>query len=321
MATEQDYIVLPVSALKDQVTTVFDALKADKVVYVSNRGRIAAAFRPYTFVPEGVAALHVNPNLNLPFTVSARDMGRGVPSKQVSEAAAGLPSIVEKDRNIYGMLTPASAPRPRTIPDPNEVGAKAEAILAYQQRNPSSPIEDVLAFADEGAVPHKEALGAPSWPLGDPESGIAQLESDDAVDNDLDDWRKQGSDVEDIVKNVFAHLLGTVAAIAHGTPTPVPNLGIDSARLVAPSARIKVLSGERQEAAGDTVVARTDYVTALVTEGHPNVGVMWRLGNLARTEGHTAEAARWFRLSLACDAVAETAELVNQDACQSGYFH
>ena len=50
MATEQDYIVLPVSALKDQVTAVFDALKADKTVYVSNHGRIAAAFRPHAFV-------------------------------------------------------------------------------------------------------------------------------------------------------------------------------------------------------------------------------------------------------------------------------
>jgi antitoxin (DNA-binding transcriptional repressor) of toxin-antitoxin stability system len=51
MAVEQGYTVLPVSALKTQAKVVFEALKKGQTVFVANRGRVVAAFRPYTSVP------------------------------------------------------------------------------------------------------------------------------------------------------------------------------------------------------------------------------------------------------------------------------
>lgn len=309
MATELGYIVLPVSALKEQVTTVFDTLQDDKIVYVSYRGRIVAAFRPYTFIPEGVLALHVSPILNFAYKVTARGIGRGVPSQAVKDAADGLPWIVEKDGHIYGMLTPATAPRPSIIPDPAVVGYKAEAILDYQRRNPTASIDDLMAFEDKLNVPIGKDAIHQSWPMGKPTSSTAPLERSDAVSHELSDWRQSGSGVEDIVERLFSFLDQKITAFAAGTPMQRHNAAsarlsvFDSERPEAASARLSVFYGERSEAAGRQVEARELYVSALIADVHPHVGVMWRLGNLARSVGRRAEAARWFRLSLACDTV------------------
>ena len=47
--------------------------------------------------------------------------------------------------------------------------------------------------------------------------------------------------------------------------------------------------GERFETSGDVVDARTTYVAALFAPPSPSVGAMWRLGDLARREGHPVE--------------------------------
>src|SRR6201999_432939 len=160
--------------------------------------------------------------------------------------------------------------------------------------------------------------GAPplTWALA------AELENADAVHADIKGWREQGSDIEDIVESVFDVLGKTIAVAAEddGTSAPMlPNLsnlrphvastaairGLDDylGGFTPPATRAGVLHGERLEATGQPAVARANYVWALTTEPLPNVGVMWRLGNLARHAGHRAEAALWFRLSLAYDAI------------------
>jgi hypothetical protein len=326
MAIEPGYTVLPVSALKEQATVVFDALKKGKTVYVSKHGRIGAAFRPYTFVPAGVAALHASPYLNLS-TLTARDMGRGVPSMAVTEAAQGLPSIVEKESRIYGLLTPAGAPKPRTIPDHEVIGAKAEAVNNYQNEHPEATIGQIMAFSNSLDAPYEDVASQRDWPLRGQVAAV-QLDSDDtAVHHDIQQWRDEGSEIEDVVEKVFASLDEAIPAVAAGRgisvqfPT-VPDLVIDALNISAsPATRETVLGGEQFEAAGHTVLARTSYLVALTADEHPSVGVMWRLGNLARSAGHPAEAARWFRLSLTYDALEQNRfrdEDMSLEAFQSG---
>jgi hypothetical protein len=321
MATEPGYTVLPLSALKKLHKVLFEALKAEKTVYVSKHGRIVAAFRPYTYVPEGVAAVYASPNLDLP-TITARDIQRTSLSKPIAAAAAWLPAVVEKDSRIYGMLTPATAPRPDTAPDPDTVGAKAEAILDYQQRNPTASIDEIMAFADSLDPVQEEQTPPRMWPLA------AEFENADAVYADIKGWREQGSDIEDVVEGLFDVLgkgieaageddeisVQIVPDLAHLTPSHVAgtyivcDLADYDGGFMPPSIRAFVLQTEQLEAAGERLDARARYVCALTNESLPNVGVMWRLGNLARHAGHPAEAARWFRFSLAYNAISDALE-------------
>lgn len=308
MPTEPGYTVLPVSALKEQATVVFDALKDGKTVYVSKHGRIGAAFRPYRFVPAGVAALRSSPFLNL-HTLTARAMGRGVPSTAITAAAHGIPSLVEKESHIYGILTPAVTPRLATVPDPEVIGAKAEAVNNYQKENPEATIEQIVAFSNSLDHDDEDAAVKRDWPLRGP-AVVDQFDSDNtAVYDDIQHWRDEGSEIEDIVEQVLASLAEAIPAAAAGTGVSVqfpavPEMVIDALNIDASRAtRETVLGGEQFEAAGDPVLARTSYLVALIADEHPSVGVMWRLGNLARSAGRPAEAARWFRLSLTFDAL------------------
>ena len=154
-----------------------------------------------------------------------------------------------------------------------------------------------IAFADRQGFAHEQESESAPWPFADPQSGVAQFDDDDeALTSDLADWRARGSDVEDFVEAALDRLV---------TLSPV---GLED----GPSGhtRIDVLLGEREEAAGNLVAARARYVAGLIADGHPNVAVMWRLGNLARAVEHQAEAARWFRLSLAYDHLSVTRPII-----------
>ena len=310
MATESGYTVMPLSALKKLHKELFEALRADKTVYVSKHGRIVAAFRPYGYVPESVAAVYASPNLELP-TITARDIQRTSLSKPVAEAEAGLPAVIEKDSRIYGMLTPAGTPPPAAVPDRDTVGAKASAMQDFQQHNPDASIEEVMAFADSIDADPAEQTAATTWPI------TADFVTSDGVAYDIKGWRDKGSDVEDEVEGILAALeqgIKTAARRTNGVSLPsVPKLRKPKARSVtgnaaAASSRSVVRTAEQLEAAGEPVDARARYVEALTADPLPNVGVMWRLGNLARSTGHFSEAARWFQYSLAYDALAGGAQ-------------
>lgn len=337
MATEPGYTVLPLSALKNHVTDLFEALKAGTTVYISKHGRITAAFRPHMFVPESVAAVYTSPHLDLP-TITAREIGRQSLSQVIAEAAAGLPAVAIKDSRIYGMLTPATAPHPDTVPNPTAVGAKADALLDYQENNPDASIDDIMAFSNSLDPVQEEQVTPRTWPLA------AEFDDPAAVHDDIEGWRKQGSDIEDVVEELI-EALGQGIAAARENYIPATSIvpgRVDLARThytttavldelasyrggyTPSSIRIFIQHAEQLEAAGDPVDARTGYVRALATElaiePLPNVGVMWRLGNLARHAHRPAEAALWFRFSLAYDAISDTLEHPTSNESILGVF-
>ena len=90
-------MVLPVSLLKPRASEVFDALEAGRVVYVSNRGEVEAAFIPSEAIPKGIAAAYTSPGAVHFSELTARDLGRFGASRAVDEATAGLPSLMTKN--------------------------------------------------------------------------------------------------------------------------------------------------------------------------------------------------------------------------------
>jgi len=300
------HLVLPVSSLKNESRRVFDALTAGKTVYVSKHGKIRAAFRPYEAIPEGVAAAYASPgapSLHMP-EVTARDLGQSVPSKAVSDAAEGLPSLITKDRRLYGMLTAASAPRIDTAPDREQAAARAEAVRVYLEQNPDATTDDVMEFTasqwpDSGqgpdAHPLREAM--PEW---DTPSGT------DDDDIDLDPWRALQSPVEDAIERILLNVRG-----GHMHGTPLMKAIADQVRAVGLPEEVKTVlerthasevatlrEGERSEAADEVVQARTSYFAALCADERPSAAAMWRLADLSRNHGHPHEASAWYQLAM-----------------------
>ncbi len=304
MSDGVQHIVLPVSALKANATTIFDTLAAGRTVYVSKRGEVVAAFRPFEAVPEGIAAAYASP---LPaIELTARQLGREVPSAEVTEAAEGLPSLVTKNGRIYGVLTPAIAPRPATVPDRDVAGARAEAVRGFQEEHPDASLDDVVEFITNWrAEPGVEADTATKTPRTAPTLPLVQ--SDRAVSEELDSWRKRGSPVEGLVEA----LLNSVTALLQ----PGSDRLVAAAAVVAPAVfnvvyiatrgnpTAMLRRGERSETTGDIVEARTSYVAAVFVPESPSVGAMWRLGDLARRQGNPAEASAWYHLALGWDDI------------------
>lgn len=308
MAQQPGYTVLPVSALQDQASTVFEALDDGRTVYVSNRGKVVAAFRPYVSVPAAVAALYTSPNLDQP-AVTSRDLRRGVKSSVVAEAAAGLPSLLFKDGRIHGVLTAASTPEPTEIPNPDAVGAKAEVMRQYREEHPDATIDEVLAYSDSLDTEIADAV-VPDWEF-ESDTLLERLLGDTAaVRDDLEAWRDQGSDVEDVAEWL---LLDAAKAIPSYTD---PAKLLDAVRVppavlasygtaLEPQGRVGLIGGEQFEAAGDVVLARRRYVAELTDGTVPNVGAMWLLGSLARHQGRPAEARHWYVLSFVVDRLGQ----------------
>ncbi len=317
MATT-DHIVLPVSALKPEATRVFDALAAGRTVYVSKHGNIVAAFRPFDDLPESVPAAYATPGA-ITSEITARDLQQAVPSKAVADAVDGLPSLVTKNHEIYGVLTAASTPLPTVIPDLNAAAARAEAVRRFIAEHPGASVDDIAAMrsAWEENAAGTAAVSAPA----SVEEPVADWSVTEALD-DLDTWSEQGSKIESFVRQ-FLELMGRVLQVPKTTPAPSAFSAVSalSARAAVcndvyqwrsdvlgtfddPSERViaaRPLGGMREGAriAGNNpVLARQYYVQAVVADPTLNTGAMWSLGDLARCHGNVAEARAWYGMAM-----------------------
>lgn len=320
------HTVLPLSAVKSHVTTLFESLKDGNTVYVSKRGRIVAAFWPLAFVPETVRSAYSSPDADLP-TLTATEIGRNGPSDAIAKAERGLPTVVGRDGRIYGILTRATAPKPATVPDPAIVGAKSDALLDFHRNNPDATIDAIMAFSDDLDADQQHAGGTFELDLVP-----ANIISDAAVAADIGKWISEGSEVEDVVKTAFRLLKATITiattrdgvkkttmdlttlkrvVLADPAPTPVaqgylcitPRARVLSAEKLVAEGKKAAARGQEQEAARNLTAARAVLVDALTDRPLPDPGVMWHLGSLALEVGHTAEAAQWFNYSLGWDVV------------------
>jgi hypothetical protein len=309
MATELDYTVLPVSALKKQNGVVFDTLKAGKTVYVANRGRVVAAFRPASFVPEAFAASATSPYVDTP-TVNARVLGHGSVSQAIADASVGLVSIVEKDSRIYGILTPATTPEPPQTPDMDALGEKAEIMRQWREDHPNATIDEVMEHSrslDEAAVAENEP--GREWPLTGA-AAFTQLDDAAAID-ELQHWKDNGSHIEDTVKKIIVEFTtrprgGAIRGVRVSTSRSSARVGAKKIAAATPRFRLRsreaILSGEMDQAAGRVVRARKKYLEALTSDQQAEVGAAFALANLARAAGNRNEAAVWYTMAFQANA-------------------
>lgn len=301
------HVVLPVSALKTNTTTVFDALAAGRTVYVSKRGEVVAAFRPFEAVPEAIAAVYASPTALSAIELTARQLGREVPSTEVTEAALGLPSLVTRNGRIYGVLTKATAPQPAAVPDPEIAGARAEAVRTFQEEHPDASLDEVVEFTmkamtDPSVGPGFETETSPAVPAH------VFVPSSRDVAKDLAGWRKRGSPVEGLVEALLTRIAallqpGATDPVQTATATVAPAEFRTLYNTTRGNPTAMVRHGERIETTGDVVGARTTYVAAVFAPPSPSVGAMWRLADLSRRAGNTAEASAWYRLALDWDKI------------------
>lgn len=326
-----DHITLPVSALKSQVTAVFSALAEGRTVYVSKYGDVVAAFRPIDELPEPVAAAYSIPGAET-VELTARDMGRSVPSEAVTDAANGLPSLVTKDHEVYGVLTEATAPTLATLPDLDLAAERFRTVGEFLQAKPEASLNEIVAFrtsldqAPARIAPKVDAAAdfvAASSPLVPPEGIVGRDWPAAEVTEAIETWVAKGSGVEDFVVRLFdlfrttldqhrtryAPVYACNVFADVGFQRHVPSLRADALTSLGRDAEVDdvVLFRELRQASliadTDPVVARTHYVTAMVkTAPVLNQGAMWRLGDLARAEGLDAEARVWYVMALAGDA-------------------
>jgi hypothetical protein len=210
---------------------------------------------------------------------------------------------VTKNGRIYGVLTPATAPRPVAVPDPDAAGARAEAVRTFQEEHPTASLDDIVKFTTNwtGRPGVATSTGIETLQAG-PDLAFVRSKLD--VTESLARWRKQGSLVEGLVEA----LLNRIAALiqpgttrlraARGPAAVAPAVFGALYDTTGGNATAIVRRGERFEKTGDVVEARTTYVAALFAPSSPSLGAMWRLGDLARRAGNTAEASAWYSLAL-----------------------
>ena len=329
-AMNTDRIVLPVSALKAEATSVFESLAAGRTVYVSRHGDIIAAFRPIDDVPVAVAATYVVPGVATA-ELTARAIQQAAPSQAVKDAAEGLPSLVTRDHDVYGVLTAASAPSAAAeVPDLDAAASRSEAMRTYLGEHPGAPIEDIVAYRtmlDEQTTA--------MLPSGRDEDDSVDVPADVGAEvaENLEQWRRRGSAIESPVKEFLAGIRKVLAEAL--IANRVPHEGIVNVPAVQDFVadwRATVLSDFEKRtgsavlppravvavrnAAGlvrtNPVGARAVYVEALAAEPDHEPGVMWRLGDLARTQGYRAEASAWYRLALGWEHQPEIARSITK---------
>jgi antitoxin (DNA-binding transcriptional repressor) of toxin-antitoxin stability system len=295
-----NHIVLPISALKSETATLFDALAQGRTVYVSKHGAVIAAFRPFDDIPEAVAAAYVMPGADTA-ELTARDMAQAVPSRAVADAAAGLPSLVTKNHEIYGILTEASIPVPPSVPSLDVAAARSEAVRSFLADNPAATVADIAAYRK--TIEEKNAEVERRRPAEEEEVIYLTV---DAVNNSLDWWTKRGSKVEGVVNGLFDSLIesrrrsyqpGVVCATAVQNTLAAWQANYAEMNTDTSGAAAALREGVRL-AGSDPVLARERYVYVLAAAPGLHAGALWKLGDLARGLGQPGEARAWYELAL-----------------------
>ena len=295
MRSEVNYITIPVSRLKPQVSLLFTALEERRRVFVTRHGAVVAAIDPYDMVPAEVLASFSAPiSLSLS-EVSARDIGKSSPTRAVADAERGLPSLITKDRNVYGLLRHADS-----LPDLGREAFDRNAALdsatqEFLDSHPEASREELLDFVDSWSVdPDVHSTSRTYFRF-----------SEDLQEPHLDEASGGLLDPQTTAKQL---VMGVRDALVEHRPfqaKPLEALADPLRDLTreASSDWELLWEGVAAEQRGDVYEARVRYVACLVIDDTPNAAAFWLLGELARKEEHYKEAADLFEAARATVAL------------------
>ena len=215
-------------------------------------------------------------------------MGRTVPSAEVADASKGLPSLVIKDGEVYGLLRGAEAPM-TTDEDSARAAALDAAVQQFLVNEPSADTEAVLNFVDRWEWDRVSAEQSLADSLD-----LTHLEAADSVLSSC--W-------VDVDRTVAARLVSTIRSAVHGVKgsdafvrTTLPRHISALARSACFDDWVLYRSAVKEEVDSNLAQAWTHFVTSLLVGDSPNAASLWRLGEISRSQGFAAEAACWFDL-------------------------
>ena len=145
----EDYGPVPVSRLKHESSSIFDALEAGRRVLISRSGKVVAAIEPasverHALQLAGYAVTHPGADID---ELSATSIGQGSPSRAVRAAEEGRSTLVTRNNKVFGVMN-----APHTALSLAEVDASERALADFERTHPeATPAEfaSLVAKLDE----------------------------------------------------------------------------------------------------------------------------------------------------------------------------
>jgi hypothetical protein len=145
---KKPYGPVPVSRIKPEAKTIFEALAAGRPVHISRYGRVIAVIDPPASIPQELLAEYaLGDHVGLP-ELTATEINQGAPAAAIFAVAAHGPRYVTRERRVRGLLRGATDSDLATSEPSDEQLAERERRLAeYVETHPET---DISALADYG---------------------------------------------------------------------------------------------------------------------------------------------------------------------------
>jgi hypothetical protein len=145
---KKPYGPVPVSRIKPEAKTIFEALAVGRPVQISRHGQVVAVIDPPATIPQELLAEYaLGDHVGLP-ELTATQINQGAPAAAIFAVAAHGPQYVTRDRRVRGLLRRATDSDLVTSEPSDEQLAERERRLAeYVETHPGT---DISALADYG---------------------------------------------------------------------------------------------------------------------------------------------------------------------------
>lgn len=145
---KKPYGPVPVSRIKPEGKTIFEALAAGRPVHISRYGQVVAVIDPPATIPQELLAEYaLGDQIGLP-ELTATEINQGAPASAIFAVAAQGPRYVTRERRVRGLLRRATKSDLVTSEPSDEQLAERERRLAeYLETHPDT---DISALADYG---------------------------------------------------------------------------------------------------------------------------------------------------------------------------
>jgi hypothetical protein len=145
---KKPYGPIPVSRIKPEAKTIFEALAAGRPVHISRYGQVVAVIDPPATIPrELLAEYALGDHVGFP-ELTATEINQGAPASAILAVAAQGPRYVTRKQRVRGLLRRVTDSDLATSEPSDEQLAERERRLAmYLETHPDT---DIAALADYG---------------------------------------------------------------------------------------------------------------------------------------------------------------------------
>lgn len=145
---KKPYGPVPVSRIKPEAKTIFEALAAGRPVHVSRHGQVIAVIDPPATIPRDLLAEYaLGDHVGLP-ELTATEINQGAPGSAILAAAAQGPRYVTRDHRVRGLLRRVTeSDLAASEPSDEQLAEREHRLAEYLETHPDT---DISALADYG---------------------------------------------------------------------------------------------------------------------------------------------------------------------------